>query len=76
MLRALGGHLHGKDFPMTGAVLPSIEPLMKALVAVVNALPMHLREAVYTWSGRSEAIAPEKLSQVRAEEVSRWVASH
>jgi hypothetical protein len=76
MLRALGGYLHGKDFPMTGAVPPSIEPLMKALVAVVNALPRRVREAMYTWSGRSEAIPPQKLSQVRAEDVSRWVASH
>jgi hypothetical protein len=76
MLHALGRYLNGKDFPMTGAMSPSIEPLMKPLVAAVNALPRRVREEVYTWSGRSEAVPPKKLDQVRAEDVSRWVASH
>ena len=76
MLRALGNYLHSEDFPMTGAVSPSIEPLMKPLVAAVNALPRRVREEVYTWSGRSEAVPPKKLGQVRAEDVSRWVVSH
>src|SRR5215212_2013926 len=76
MLRALGRYLNGKDFPMTGAESPSIEPLMKPLVAAVNALPKRVREEVYTWSGRSEAVLPKKLDQVRAEDVSRWVVSH
>ena len=76
MLRALGGYLHDHDFPMTGSMPPSIEPLMKPLVAAVNALPGRVREAVYTWSGRSEAIPPRKLDQVRAENVSGWVVSH
>jgi hypothetical protein len=76
MLRALGGYLHNYDFPMTGAVSPSIEPLMKPLVATVNALPRRVREEVYTWSGRSEAVPPKKLDRVRAEDVSRWVVSH
>jgi hypothetical protein len=76
MLRALGGYLHNHDFPMTGSMPPSIEPLMKPLVAAVDTLPRRVREAVYTWSGRSEAIPPRRLNQVRAEEVSRWVVSH
>src|SRR5215212_1843834 len=76
MLRALSGYLHNHDFPMTGAVPPSIEPLMKPLVATVNTLPRRVREEVYTWSGLSEAVAPRKLNQVRAEDVSRWVVSH
>ena len=76
MLRALGNYLHGEDFPMTGAVSPSIEPLMKPLVAAVNALPRRVREEVYTWSGRSEALPPKKLDQVRAEDVSEWAVSH
>src|SRR5215211_1837089 len=76
MLHALGRYLNGKDFPMTGAMSPSIEPLMKPLVAAVNALPRRVREEVYTWSGRSEAVPPKALDQVRAEDVSRWVVSH
>jgi hypothetical protein len=76
MLRALGNYLRGEDFPMTGVMSPSIEPLMKPLVAAVNALPKRVREEVYTWSGRSEAVPPKKLDQVRAEEVSSWVASY
>jgi len=76
MLRALGNYLRGEDFPMAGSMLQSVEPLMKALVALVNALPRRVREEVYTWSGRSEAVPPKKLDQVRAEDVSRWVTSH
>jgi len=76
MLRALGNYLRGEDFPMIGSMPRSVEPLMKALVAVVNVVPRRVREEVYTWSGRSEAVPPKKLDQVRAEDVSRWVVSH
>jgi hypothetical protein len=76
MLRALGNYLRGEDYPMTGSMPRSVEPLMKALVAVVNALPRRVREEVYTWSGRSEAVPPKKLDQVRAEDISQWVVSH
>lgn len=76
MLRALGNYLRGEDFPMTGSMPRSVEPLMKVLVAAVNALPARAREEIYTWSGRSEAIPPKKLEQVRAENISRWVVSH
>ena len=76
MLRALGNYLRGEDFPMLGSMPRSVEPLMKALVAVVNGLPRRVREEVYTWSGRSEAVPPKRLEQVRAEDVSRWVVSH
>src|SRR5215208_1612567 len=61
---------------MIGSMPRSVEPLMKALVAVVNGLPRRVREEVYTWSGRSEAVPPKRLEQVRAEDVSRWVVSH
>src|SRR5215204_931993 len=76
MLRALGNYLRGEDFPMIGSMPRSVEPLMKALVAVVNGLPRRVREEVYTWSGRSEAVPPKRLEQVRAEDISRWVVSH
>jgi hypothetical protein len=76
MLRALGNYLRGEDFPMTGSMPQSVEPVMKALVAVVNVLPRRVREEVYTWSGRIEAVPSRKLDQVRAEDISRWVVSH
>src|SRR5215216_7873328 len=76
MLRALGRYLHGKDFPLTGALPAGAEPLMKPVAAAINALPGRMRESVYTWSGRSEAIQPEKLGGVHAEEVARWMVSH
>src|SRR5215203_4903608 len=76
MLRALGRYLHGKDFPLTGSLPASAEPLMKPVAAAINALPGRMRESVYTWSGRSEAIQPEKLGGVHAEEVARWMVSH
>jgi hypothetical protein len=49
MLRALGRYLIGEDFPMTGSMPRSVEPLMKALVVGVNALPGRVREEVATW---------------------------
>jgi hypothetical protein len=32
-----------------------------------------LQEQVYIWSGRSEAIAPRKLAQANAEDISQWI---
>src|SRR5438105_13267245 len=71
MLRALGRFLHGKDFPGLGINPDSLEPVG----LLVNQLPRFLREQVYIWSGWAEAIPPEKLSRVDAEEISRWAVS-
>ena len=60
MLRALANYLHGEDFLMLGTVPKSRAPLMKLASLVgsaINALPVALREQVYIWSGRTEAIA-------------------
>lgn len=73
MLRALSRYLHGKDFSMTGAMPPAVQPVMRPVAMAVNLLPKRIREQVYIWSGYSEAIPPEKLGQVRAEEVSSWM---
>jgi hypothetical protein len=73
MLRALGRYLHGKAFPLLGTRPASLLPAMAPLAAAVNALPPGLREAVYIWSGWSEAIPPEQAGAVRAEDISRWV---
>jgi hypothetical protein len=57
MLRALANYLAGEDFPLLGAMPRWRAPHMKLLVSVVNALPHELKEQIYIWSGRFEAIA-------------------
>jgi hypothetical protein len=44
MLRALANFLHGRDFPLLGAMPPRREPLMLAVGTAVNALAAWLRE--------------------------------
>lgn len=67
MLRATARYLRGEDFPALG--LPRWrEPLAIA----VNLLPRRLRRLIYIWGGRSEAIPPERLADVRAESIARW----
>lgn len=70
LLRALGRFLHGQDFPAVGTP-PPLWPVM----ASVNALPQRVREAIYVWSGWSEAIPPERIGDVCAEETARWAVS-
>jgi hypothetical protein len=45
---------------------------MRPVAAAVNLLPERAREGVYAWSGASEAVSPDRLGGVRAEEISRW----
>lgn len=59
-----------------GALPGRLESAAKPFAAAVNALPERAREFVYTWSGRGEAIPPDKLGEVDAEDVSRWVADY
>ena len=71
MLRALARFLHGKDFPGLGITPSFLEPVGLG----INKLPRRAREFIYIWSGRSEGIPPQKLGEVRAEEIARWVVS-
>jgi hypothetical protein len=73
MLRALGNHLNGQDFPLLGALPRSRAPLMKAAAGAVNRMPRRLREQVYIWSGRFEAVDPAKLGNANAEQVADWM---
>src|SRR5205823_6480378 len=73
MVRALANYLHARDFPLLGTMPPSRAPAMKPAAAVVNALPDALKEQVYIWSGRFEAIAPRKLARANAEHVAEWI---
>jgi hypothetical protein len=67
MVQASARFLHGDDFPGLG-LSRRLEPLAIA----VNYLPRPVRRFIYTYSGGAEAIAPARLSEIRAEEVSRW----
>lgn len=69
MVQATARFLYGQDFRGLG-LSPRLEPLAIA----VNYLPRPLRRFIYTQSGAMEAIRPERLVEIRAEEVSRWVA--
>lgn len=75
MLRALANCLHGSDFPMLGTVPLALAPVMYGVSTAVNHLPRGLREQVYIWSGRFEAILPAKLAGVRVERIARWATS-
>ena len=71
MARALGRYLQGKDFPGLG-VLPTAPPLVWLLDAVTGS--ERVRKLIYSWGGWKEAISPDELAGVEAEEFSRWVA--
>jgi hypothetical protein len=73
MLRALARYLHGRDFPLLGAMPRWAAPAMKLAAGAVNRLPPRLQEQVYIWSGWYEAISPKRLDQVNLEDVAEWV---
>jgi hypothetical protein len=75
MLRAAGKFLRGKDFSAIGLLPPLAMPLMEQLVGVVNSLPRQVREFQYSVQGAGEAITPQKLAKVKAEDLSHWVVS-
>ena len=75
MCSALGRFLHGRDFPMLGAVPPWAKPAVKTLSATVNRLPTFLKEQVYIWSGWLEAISPRRLDCVSEPDLARWAVS-
>jgi hypothetical protein len=69
MLRALGAYLHGRDFPGLGIWPAAMEPVGRLL----NRVPRPLRETVYRLGGWWEAIPTDRLGEVQAEGLSRWV---
>ena len=75
MLRALANYLHGRDFPLLGTMPRSRARAMKFLASIVNHTPNFVKERVYIWSGRFEAIAPRKLHEARTERIPEWVVS-
>ena len=73
MVRATGRFLRGKDFPQLGMLPSTLMPLMELVAAALNALPKRGRELFYIYSSGSEAIQPERLDTLHAEDISRWV---
>jgi pimeloyl-ACP methyl ester carboxylesterase len=76
MLAATANVLGGRDFPVVGAAAPRVEPVLEPVGSMINRLPRWAREQVYIWSGRQEAVPPERLGEVRAEQLARWAANH
>jgi hypothetical protein len=74
MLRALVNYLKEQDFPLLGAMARRNLPLMKLVANVVNELPSSLREQVYIWGGRFEAISPRKLRNIKTDEIAEWMS--
>jgi hypothetical protein len=74
-LRALANYLKGEEFVLLGAMPPHRLPVMNLFAAVVNNLPSTLREQVYIWSGRFEAISPKKVQQIKTDEIAEWMTS-
>jgi hypothetical protein len=64
MLRALACHLHGRPFASLG-----MSSALRPLAIMVNALPEALKSTVYAWSGWAEAVKPDRLADLRADEV-------
>ena len=69
MLRALAAFLHGRDFGDLG-----LSSAWRPIAVAANWLPRPVRQEVYKLGGYVEAIAPEKLAQVRDEDIAAWVA--
>lgn len=75
MLRALAHYLKEEDFPLVGAMPRRNLPLMKLVAGTVNRLPPSLREQVYIWSGRFEAIHPRKVAAIKTDEIAEWMTT-
>ncbi|WP_406690842.1 hypothetical protein REH65_00995 [Saccharopolyspora sp. ID03-671] len=73
MLRALSACLAGRDVPALGATPRSAVPAISALLGAVNRLPPSLADRVYATSGVSEAVPPDRLADIDADDLAEWV---
>jgi hypothetical protein len=69
--RVLAQHLHGSGSPALG--LGPAAQAMGRVLPVVNHLPRAAREALYIWSGWSEALRPGQAGTVDTEAIAQWV---
>lgn len=70
MLRAIGRHLHFRDFPQLG-----IPTSLAAAMPLINFLPSYLRDTVYSALGANEA-TDDILSSFEAESVTKSIVAH
>ncbi|TMG86574.1 MAG: hypothetical protein E6H74_02950 [Betaproteobacteria bacterium] len=78
MLRALASHCRDEDFIALGSFPKWSTPFMSLVGALVNHTPEIVRNAVYTVSGWTEAVAQRKIVGPRTEPstVARWLCDH
>lgn len=69
LVRATARYLRGEDFSRLGVIPSAVAPLFSA----ANHLPRSGRQALYTWGGANEGIAPDRLEDVRTDAIHRWV---
>ena len=70
MMTSLGRFLNGRDFPALGN--PLYHPL-RPVAGAINAIPKGLRERIYTFTGATEGIPPERAGTVDGQAMARWV---
>ena len=68
-VRATAAVLRGEGFPRLGMLT---RPVSK-LVRPTNQLPRRMKQRLFAHSGASEAISPDELADVSAEDIRRWV---
>jgi hypothetical protein len=74
MLRGLANYLHGRNFALLGESRWRSAGL-RPLACIINSMPNPVKEQVYIWSGRYEAIAARKLDRAITSRVAEWVVS-
>lgn len=68
MVLALSDFLKGKAFEGVGAV-----PANEVYATLINSIPASWRKKLYSWSGKVPAISREKVRDIDASEIDRWV---
>ncbi len=78
MLRALASHCRDEDFIALGSFPRWAVPFMSGVGGLVNRMPGIVRNAVYTVSGWTEAVAQRKIVGPRTDPagVARWLCGH
>ncbi|MEB3372175.1 hypothetical protein [Saccharopolyspora mangrovi] len=76
MLRALSSCLAGRDAPALGAAPRAAVPVLSALLGGVNRLPAPLADRVYAASGVGEAVPPDRLADIDADDLAEWIVEH
>lgn len=68
LVMALGDFLHGQEFEGVGAV-----PSNEVYAGFINSLPISWRRKLYSWSGKFPAISQDKVGDIDAGEIDRWI---